>query len=74
MGIGVQLRRYSRDPLVIGVAKGVGRDARAHIDVFFAVCVKCYRTLTRDDLDGEAAVGLRDVFGIKFECVHFYTY
>ena len=70
MGEGIQLCRYCRDPLVVGVAKGVRGNSRAHVDVFFAVYVVSHRALARDDLNGKAAVGLSDVFGIKFECVH----
>jgi len=73
MGVGVKLSGDSGDPLVIGITEGVRGNSRTHIDVFFAVHVVRYCTLARNDLDGETAVSLRDVFGIKFKSIHFCT-
>ena len=43
----------------------------AVVAIVFAVYVVSHRALARDDLNGKTTVSLSDVFGVKFERVHF---
>ena len=68
-----KLLRYRRRENAIRVAEGVDRDARAHIDIFFAVRAESHGALAAYDLQREAPVGARQIKLVLLDRVHCYS-
>ena len=69
---GAELLLRGGDPVIVRYAEGGDGDAGAHVDVFLSVGGADQGAFAGDDFQGEAFVGMGDVFFVKLKCVHLH--